>query len=392
VPLLPVLAAVALLVVVGAAASTEYARLVRSTRRRQLAAGPVVQAWRFGRSLLARAYLILASWPYLVSVVAGLRRAPTGQSPADVVWQSGRVQLLRYREGSRARSGPPVLLVHSLVTRPWVLDLAPGRSLVQCLVDAGHDVFLLDWGLPGIEDASHGLEHHARALWEAEHEVARLTRSTAIDEIGYCMGGTLALALHSAAGPGPVRSLAVLAAPVDTAAVGGIGRFLGSRNVTPGLLLDHDAMVPGAFVREAFHALRPEAVRRAKATWRTRKDPLARAYGGALGRWAFTHPSMPGALLFDLVDLYRGNQLLAGQLALGGRPVPLTRLAGLPLLVVTTVRDHIVPPASSLALCSVTGLEISTLQCTAGHVAMLAGSEGERVLYPGLLDWLGTPR
>ncbi|MCW2606464.1 MAG: hypothetical protein JWO60_1157 [Frankiales bacterium] len=97
---------------------------------------------------------------------------------------------------------------------------------------------------------------------------------------------------------------------------------------------------------------------------------------------------LPGRLLFDLVALFRRNSLLRGELVVLGRRADLGRLAGLPLLAVTTVRDHVVPPASTTALASVPGLSVELLQCRAGLVAMLAGREGQTALYPGLASWL----
>ena len=45
-----------------------------------------------------------------------------------------------------------MLLVPSLINRWYVLDLRPGARLAGALVDAGHDVFCLDWGVPEDED------------------------------------------------------------------------------------------------------------------------------------------------------------------------------------------------------------------------------------------------
>ena len=46
----------------------------------------------------------------------------------------------------------PVLLVYALIDRPFILDLIPGNSFVEYLVQQGFDVYLLDWGVPGEED------------------------------------------------------------------------------------------------------------------------------------------------------------------------------------------------------------------------------------------------
>ena len=59
---------------------------------------------------------------------------------------------------------PPLLIVFSLVSRSYILDLTPGNSFVEHLRDDGFDVFLLDWGVPDERDADNGLEDYAERL------------------------------------------------------------------------------------------------------------------------------------------------------------------------------------------------------------------------------------
>ena len=46
----------------------------------------------------------------------------------------------------------PLLLVFALMNRPYILDLRPGHSFVEYMVNQGYDLYLLDWGAPGPED------------------------------------------------------------------------------------------------------------------------------------------------------------------------------------------------------------------------------------------------
>ena len=54
-----------------------------------------------------------------------------GTTPADVVHREHKWQLLHYRRATPAGSRVPVLLVPSLINRHYVLDLMPGKSLVD---------------------------------------------------------------------------------------------------------------------------------------------------------------------------------------------------------------------------------------------------------------------
>ena len=60
---------------------------------------------------------------------AGTRRPKVGQTPKDVVWRRHKAELWRYRSDER-RYRPPLVIVHSLVSRSYVLDLYPGNSAV----------------------------------------------------------------------------------------------------------------------------------------------------------------------------------------------------------------------------------------------------------------------
>src|SRR5215211_8548367 len=68
--------------------------------------------------------------------VRGTHRPKLGATPKDVVWRRGKAELWRYR-GPGVRYGPPVVIVHSLVSRSYILDLRPGSSTVEYLVAAG---------------------------------------------------------------------------------------------------------------------------------------------------------------------------------------------------------------------------------------------------------------
>jgi polyhydroxyalkanoate synthase len=79
----------------------------------------------------------------LDSLAALLRRAPrgaplVGATPHAIAWAENKWRLLRFAPAGGARFATPVLLVPSLINRWYVLDLGPGRSLVEWLVAKGH--------------------------------------------------------------------------------------------------------------------------------------------------------------------------------------------------------------------------------------------------------------
>lgn len=142
--------------------------------------------------------------------------AAVGRTPKDVVWKRNKARLYRYRARRATLNPTPLLLVHSLVSRSYILDLIPGNSFVEYLVEQGFDVYLTDWGIPTAEDRGLRLEDYVLDyLPRMVDAVLATSGATDLSMLGYCMGGLLTL-LYGAAHPeSPVRNIISLATPVD---------------------------------------------------------------------------------------------------------------------------------------------------------------------------------
>ena len=62
-------------------------------------------------------------------------RTGAGPTPYDVTWQRDGVELRRYR-ATGPTTGPPVLLVPSMINRSYIFDLYPGSSCVEDMLAA----------------------------------------------------------------------------------------------------------------------------------------------------------------------------------------------------------------------------------------------------------------
>src|SRR5579863_9204572 len=76
------------------------------------------------------------------------------QTPKQLVWTLNKAKLYRYVPvlPAEKRHPVPLLLIFALINRPYILDLRPEHSFVETMVRHGYDVYLLDWGVPGLED------------------------------------------------------------------------------------------------------------------------------------------------------------------------------------------------------------------------------------------------
>ena len=98
-----------------------------------------------------------------LAYLAGTNRPLIAQTPKDTVWRRDKAQLWRYRpEDDTPRVTPPILIVHSLVSKSYVLDLMPNNSMIRYLLGEGFDVFLLDWGVADPAEAANTLRTTSR--------------------------------------------------------------------------------------------------------------------------------------------------------------------------------------------------------------------------------------
>ena len=165
-----------------------------------------------------------------------------------MIWTKNKATLYRYVPS--ANPSAPVLLVYALIDRPFILDLIPGNSFVEYLVEQGFDVDLLDWGIPGGEDQALSFDDYVfDYLAEAVRQVLRTSRAEAVTLFGACIGGLLS-AMYAALFPGPhLRNLILYATPIDCSPENlGWFRWITAPGVRPEWLVALFGNVPPEFV------------------------------------------------------------------------------------------------------------------------------------------------
>src|ERR671910_1834254 len=145
----------------------------------------------------------------------------TGVTPNEVVWTKNKARLYRYRPADGAVGGRrpvPVLLIYGFVLKPYVFDLVPGNSLVEYLVEEGFDVYLLDFGIPGDEDAGLSIED---LVLDHVHGAVQMVLQTSgagkISLFGHSQGGTLCAMYASLFPSGPLKNLVLISTPTEFA-------------------------------------------------------------------------------------------------------------------------------------------------------------------------------
>ena len=317
--------------------------------------------------------------------------APIGVTPKDVVWTHRKTTLYRYRSTQR-RHPLPVLLVFALINRPDIFDLRPGHSYVEYLLDEGFDVFLIDWGVPGDEDADMGIDSFVcdELAWGIR-ETLRASGQEELSLLGWCIGGTL-VAMHAAIEErSPARNLVLLTTPVDTS--GSLyGSWVARDSFDVDLVAEVLPSIPGAGIDWANKLMKPVT-----NWWTTYRQLWERVLAGdgrreayqPMARWVADNPPFPGRAYREWITwMYKENRLVRGTVRLRGRRVDLRQIDQ-NVLVVTASADHIAPRPGTLPLLDLVASEdVTHLDRPGGHIGLMAGSKARKEIWPEIAEWL----
>ena len=314
-----------------------------------------------------------------------------GRTPKDTIHTRGTLALHHYRATTDDVYRTPVLLVMSLVSKPYILDLAPGQSLIEFLVSRGHDVYMIDWGEPRPEDVGLRLESYVLDfLPDCVERVLEDSGESRLSMVGYCMGGMLAAMYASLHPDGPLRNLACFTTPFNFDGMGLMKAWSDPKHFDVDRIVDTLGNVPPEMMLRSFEMMRPVSriaaqIRLWDNMW---SDEFVRSYR-VFDRWTNEQIPFPGECFRQLTkELQWENRWYKGELRLDGRRVDVGRIT-LPFLHVMAEHDHIVPYAAARELAdSVKSEDRQSIVLKGGHVSLVAGPNAVRRMWPALDLWL----
>ena len=316
-----------------------------------------------------------------------------GATPRDVIYRRGTLQLYRYRPMAPEVYRIPVLLVMSLISRAYILDLTPGQSLVQFLLERGFDVYMIDWGVPRPEDRRLVLEDYTLDFMpDCIRRVAEDSGEPDLSIVGYCMGGMLSLIYAALHADGPLKNLVCFTTPVNFEGMGLHRRWTDRRYFDVDRVVDTLGNIPPELLFSSFEMLRPAQraagqIRLWDNMW---NDEFVRSYR-MFDRWATDQIPFPGECFRQTIkELMWENRLVRNELVLGGRRVDLSQVT-VPILHIMAEHDHIAPFEATRDLIRLVGSsDKQDLVLKGGHVSLVAGPSAIRRMWPALDAWLSV--
>jgi polyhydroxyalkanoate synthase len=332
-----------------------------------------------------------------VNAIIRSMEAPVGLTPKDLVWKLNKSTLYRYqpRVPAEQRHPIPLLLVYALINKPFIFDLAPGRSFIEYMLDQGFDVFLLDWGSPGPEDKSITFDDYVtQYLRRAVRKVLRISGASELSLLGYCLGATLTATYAGLYPEAPVRNIILLTAPIDFSEQpeDSMAVWLDEERLDVDKLVDTLGNVPGELIRQWAKLLKPAEnfVGVYVNLWKMLDDKTAVWSWQAINRWVEDVVPVAGEAFRQFVKEYvRENQLIKGEHVIDGQTVDLTRVRA-SLLNIVAEYDHLVAQSQAAGIMDLIASQDKTLTVIPStHVGIMISRRARYKLWPEVATWLG---
>jgi len=317
-----------------------------------------------------------------------------GQSPKDILYVRGTQRLMRYRPMTDEVYRVPLLIVVAPSNRSYFIDMTPGQSLIEFLLKAGFDVFLLDWLPPIRSERELRLDDYVTSfIPSAISRVLEETGQKQVSLLGYCAGGLMTVCYAALHANGPLKNLVCLTTPID------FEHMTLHRNLADPKHFDVDKYidslegenVPGEAFFQGGALLRPVSrIADQYKLWDNMwNDEYVRQYR-MFDKWVVDALPLPAEYMRQFVkDLLIGNKLVKGELVLAGKTVRLSAIK-VPVLHAVAEHDHLTPKGATQPLIAGVGSkDKEEVVIKGGHISVATGPKAATRLWPKLEDWLG---
>jgi len=318
-----------------------------------------------------------------------------GLTPKDVLYTRGTQRLSHYRPMADELYRVPLLIVVAPSNRSYFIDMVPGQSLIEFLLQRGFDVFMLDWLDPIRAESKLKLDDYVcRFIPDAVARVLKETGQKKLSVMGYCAGGLMVACYAALYASGPLKNLVCLTTPID------FDHMTLHRKLADPERFDVDSYidgldgdnVPGETFYQSGALLRPvspitDQIKLWDNMW---NDEYVKQYR-MFDRWVTDPLPLPAEYMRQFVkDLLIGNKLVKNELTLGGRKVRLGEIKA-PLLHAIAEHDHLTTRGATKPLVEMAGSkEKEEFVVKGGHISVATGPRAAQRLWPKLEEWLGS--
>jgi len=322
-------------------------------------------------------------------IMLGQLDTDISKTPYEIVYEEDRIKL-KYYKPDKIKQNTPLLIIYALINRETMLDLQPGRSVIQTFLEYGIEVYMLDWGYPKRKDKYVTIDDHVNVYINNIIDFVRNKHN--IDKInlmGICMGGVFSV-IYSSLYPQKIKNLVTTVTPTNYDTDKGL-LHIWMKNTSIVDMADTLGNMPGDLMNFGFLILNPARLMLDKYIGfienidnKSFVENFIR-----MEKWIFDSPDVPFATFKQFItDCYQQNLLIQNKLKVGNNIINLKNIT-MPILNIFGQYDHLVPPEAAQYLIDKVGSKDKENLCLAtGHIGIYVSSKFQKLFAPKIAEWL----
>jgi polyhydroxyalkanoate synthase len=312
------------------------------------------------------------------------------QTPYEVVYTEDRVKLKHYIPKTKIQYNTPLLVTYALINRETMLDLQPGRSVVERFLESGIDLYMIDWGYPTSKDRFLGFDDHINGYMNNIIDFIRDRHAVKkVNLMGICMGGTFSV-IYAALHPEKIKNLITTVTPTNFDTEMGL-LHLWMKHIDADRMVDTFGNLPADAMNFAFLLLNPARLMIDKYVGLMNNMDNKKFLENfiRMEKWIFDSPDLPGEVFRKFIkDCYQQNKLINSEMEVGGQRVDLKKVT-MPVLNFYGKFDHLVPPeACELLTQRVGSTDTADICLDTGHIGIYVSSKCQEQFGPKIASWL----
>jgi polyhydroxyalkanoate synthase len=298
----------------------------------------------------------------------------------SVVLQTSVFELIQYAPQTAQVRTVPLLIVPPVINKFYIMDIAPGRSMIEYFVAQGQQVFLISWRNPQARHRDWGFDTYGAAIVEALGAVQKIAGTDSVHLLGACSGGILAAMtaahLTEIGEADRIASFALAVTVLDQSRAGFALAMMSDRAAQAAIRVSaRKGYLDGRALAEMFAWLRPTDL-----VWRYWVNNYVQGRPPAAFDvlfWNADATRMAAALHRDFVLMGLNNSLATpGAVSMLGSPVDLSKVT-MDAYVVGGVSDHICPWQATYRSARLLGSKDNRyVLSTSGHIQALVNPPG----------------
>jgi polyhydroxyalkanoate synthase len=301
-------------------------------------------------------------------------------SKGTVVLQTSMFELIQHAPQTANVRTVPLLIAPPVINKFYILDIAPGRSMIEYFVAQSQQVFTISWRNPQARHRDWGFDAYGAAIIEAMDAVQEIAGTDSVHLLGACSGGILAAMtaahLTHIGEADRIAGFSLVVTVLDQNRAGFATAMLSDRAAQAAIRVSaKKGYLDGRALAEMFAWLRPTDL-----VWRywvnnyvqgRPPDPFDVLF------WNADTTRMTAALHRDFVLMGLNNALATpGALSMLGSPVDLSAVTA-DSYVIGGISDHICPwPATYRSARLLGSKDNRYVLSTSGHIQALVNPPG----------------